>query len=224
MSVKMGYLVQKELPAWVFDQLGGLGPGEAKQRRKADKKARKDAQRATADAAADHAAAGSAIPDADAAAAVSDGMAAAGGGGMIASPAGKDQGVNAAGGSSPGPLSPEHAGRSAAAVSAASAVAASAAERLVPAKPLWVAVAEAHAALPVLAQVGDSAHRTAAGTYVSGSLLSQLTRLKRPRLPDATPDARAAVPTPQCIRSVVWLTGDDDDENPGPGSCMEEGA
>jgi hypothetical protein len=48
MSVKMGYFVQKELPAWVFDQFSAFGASEAKQRRKADKKARKDALRAGA--------------------------------------------------------------------------------------------------------------------------------------------------------------------------------
>jgi len=227
MSVKMGYFVQKELPAWVFDQFSAFGASEAKQRRKADKKARKDALRAGAaerDAAAAGAADGSLLsPEKEGAGAglaaatatdmvsptelkMGDGTSRVDGAAVATSPlevAGVDEAAR---------LAAAAAGVDEAARLAAAAAAAAAEEmkRLPPAKPLWVAVAEAHAALPELAQVGDSSHRTAAGTYVSGCLLDKLKKRGRPE-DGAQVQTKPLPPPPQRIKSVVWLSDDDDD-------------
>ena len=235
MSVKMGYFVQKELPAWVFDQFSALGASDAKQRRKADKKARKDALRAAAaerDAAAAGATTGAAAarsllsPDKEGAGA---GLAAATAADMVSPTELKmGDGTSRVDGAAVATSPLEDVGVDEAARLAAAAAAAAAEEmkRLPPAKPLWVAVAEAHAALPELAQVGDSSHRTAAGTYVSGCLLDQLKKRSRPE-DGAQVLTKPLPPPPQRIKSVVWLLDDDDDGatlGAPSAKSMEEGA
>ena len=229
MSIKMGYFVQKELPPWVFDQFSGIGASEAKQRRKADKKARKDAQRVAAaerEAAAAAAAAGGAemsggsllSPGKDGAAIGASAAAA------MVSPAELKMGDGARGADgtavAASPLEIAVIDEAARVAAAAAAAAASEKESLPRAKPLWIAVAEAHAALPVLAQVGDASYRTAAGAYVSGDLLEKLK--KRGRSEGET-KAEVRLPPPQRIKSVTWLRDDDDDDGGAPTSTSMEG-